>query len=239
MPNRDFAHNDEMAALARALSSFLILASGCGTIAPATNNKPLYPGDPHGQASLESLPELDVADSEITSEMRMAQLLTAESLSVPDPARPAATSAEAIQLWSDQVLKGWLEEKHKRAEAARLELDRAAVQNHRQRIMAGAMVGLVYEDVARVLMSVPVPEDLKQEPEIAQMFSDVVAHQAFPYLTQSRRAYEACAQNAIDPKTMNHWTGFCQGRADQLPGGKAAPKGGSSTSTTEVTVVKR
>jgi hypothetical protein len=198
---------------------------------------PLYPGDAYGRASFESLPALDVEDTEMTSEMRIARLLSAESLSYPDPARPLATSAEAIHAWSNEVLGPWIEVKHKRAAAARAELDRAAVQNHRQRILAGALVGLVYEDVARVLMSVPVPDDLKSEPEIAEMFRDVIASHALPYLTQAERAYVACAKNAVEPKSMNHWTDFCQGRADQLPRLDEAAKAPLGAGSTEVSVV--
>lgn len=219
------------AALSLALCTF-----GCAGSRASAPARHVFAGDPQGKASLETLPSLDVADSEITSEMRIARLLSAESLTFAPPARPADTSAASIQVWSDGVLKAWLTTKHRRAEAARAELDRAAVQNHRQRIMAGAMVGLIYEDVARVLMSVPVPDDLKEEPEIAQMFLEVIAGHALPYLTQAKRAYEACAQNAVQPATMNHWTAFCQGRADQLPHVGKAEHGAS---TTEVTVVSR
>lgn len=232
-----FSHTDGMAAFARALSSSLTLLAGCALTSPAPVHTPLYPGDAHGSASLESLPALDVEDTAITSEMRIARLLSAESLSFPDPALPLATSAEAIQAWSDEVLSPWIEVKHQRAAAARAELDRAAVQNHRQRIMAGALVGLVYEDVARVLMSVPVPDDLKSEPEIAEMFLDVIASHALPYLTQAQRAYVACAKNAVEPKTMNHWTGFCQGRADHLPRLGETAKQPLGAGTTEVSVV--
>ncbi len=234
-----FSHTDHMAVFQHALSSLLIVAAGCATAAPAGGKAPLYGGDMSGEASIDSLPALDVDDSAMTSEMRIARMLSAESLSFPDPERPTDTSAAAIQAWSDDELKPWVEVKQKRAAAARAELDRAAVQNHRQRIMAGALVGLVYEDVARVLMSVPVPDDLKQEPEIAKMFLDVIASHAGPYLTQSKRAYDACAQNAVAPETMQHWSGFCEGRSKRLPAPEDIAKKKLGAGPTEVTVVSR
>jgi len=228
-----------MMVLQRAVVFIALCAPGCVSPAAQVSARPMYGGDAGGKACIESLPSLDVADSEITSEMRVARLLSAESLALADPAPPVSTSAQDVQLWSDSVLKSWVQAKHRRAEAARAELDRAALQNHRQRIMAGALVGLVYEDVARVLMSVPVPDDLRSEPEIAEMFKDVIAAQALPYLTQAKRAYEACAKNAVEPETMGHWTPFCQGRADHLPHVGKGSDQDKTEATTDVTVVSR
>ena len=54
------------------------------------------------------------------------------------------------------------------------------MQNHRQRIVAGALVGLVYEDIARTLLTVPVPAELDSEPEITEAFRELLLKQAEP-----------------------------------------------------------
>ena len=88
---------------------------------------------------------------------------------------------------------------------------------HRQRIIGGAIVGLMYEDVARVLRSIPTPDELLDEPEIREMHRDILRSQARPFLEHARRAYHACARNATEPPGMNHWVRFCRGRHDRLP----------------------
>ena len=120
--------------------------------------------------------------------------------------------------WSDGTLAAWLERKTHTVEAARRELDQAAEESHRQRIIGGAIVGLMYEDVGRTLTSLPVPTELDDEPEIQDVYRDVLSGQARPFLQHARRAYSACAQNAIRPNTMRHWSRFCAAREERLPG---------------------
>lgn len=192
------------------------LASGCA--ASARSRQLHYQGgDSVGAPRVEALPSLDVAESKLTAEMRMARLLSAESLNLDPPTRPMETSSSAIERWSDAELKAWMQRKHASVEAARKELDVAAAQNHRQRIMAGAIVGLIYEDVARNLLSLPTPTELVSEPEIAAMYVDLLRTQAMPYLVQARQAYTACAGNADQLAELRHWSEFCLTREEQLP----------------------
>lgn len=197
------------------LSLLTLGIAGCAT---AGGGKRHYQGgDAEGAPRVEALPSLDVAQDELTPEMRMARMLSAECLNLDPPARPVATDSESMMSWSDAELKEWMRQKHLRAEAARKELDVAAVQNHRQRIMAGAMVGLVYEDVARNLLSLPTPAELSSEPEIAAMYVDLLRTQATPYLVQARQAYAACAGNADQLPALRHWSSFCLSREELLP----------------------
>jgi hypothetical protein len=198
-------------------ASLVVCLLGAGCAAGQAKKNVYYAGDPRGRASIEVLPSLDVADSELTAEMRMARLLSAESLELNAPVAPGDRSAEQLSAWSDRELKEWLSEKQRRAEAARVELDRAALQNHRQRIVAGALVGLVYEDIARALLTIPVPSELDSEPEVAAMFRDLMANQAAPFLVHAELAYTACAGNALGLDSMAHWSEFCERRNEGLP----------------------
>jgi sulfur carrier protein ThiS len=210
-------------------SCALALSAGC----VQSNNRPAkFVGDAHGRACMEALPSLDVADSELSEQMRMARLLSAESLELPSPAVPADKSAVSLTRWSEHELKDWVGAKQKRAEQARAELDRAALENHRQRIVAGALVGLVFEDVARALLVLPIPSELEREPEVATIFHELMVKQAEPYLMHARLAYAACAGNAAGLATMSHWSDFCSGRQDSLPKGNEEPQ-------TEVALVGR
>lgn len=183
----------------------------------SSNPPTKFVGDAHGRACMEVLPSLDVADAELSDQMRMARMLSAESLELPAPQVPSDKSAASLTHWSEHELKDWVSAKQKRAEAARAELDRAAVENHRQRIVAGALVGLVFEDVARSLLVLPVPSELEREPEIAAIFHELMVKQAEPYLMHARLAYAACAGNAAGLSTMSHWSDFCAAREDSLP----------------------
>jgi hypothetical protein len=201
----------------KGIATLLVCLLGAGCASSQAKKVAYYSGDAHGRASIEALPSLDVADSELTAEMRMARLLSAESLELPAPMAPGDRSAAELSAWSDRELKDWLTEKQRRAEAARAELDRAALQNHRQRILAGALVGLVYEDIARTLLVIPSPAELDSEPEVAAMFREVMAKQAAPFLMHAELAYTACAGNAAGLQAMAHWSDFCDARGERLP----------------------
>lgn len=190
---------------------------GCAST-QAGRTRTVAMGDISGKPRVEALPSLDVDTSELTAEMRMARLLSEESLGMAAPLQPADTSTASIADWSDHELKRWVQQKNELAEAARTELDKAAMQSHRQRILAGALVGLVYEDVARTLLQFPVPRELASEPEIAGMYVDLMRRQAGPYLLHARQAYLACAGNAEQVTALRHWSDFCSGREEQLPG---------------------
>ncbi len=195
---------------------------GCMSSSSGSRHATYQEGDTTARPSLESLPSLDVELSTLTPEMRMARMLSAESLNLDPPSQPHDTSGATFSAWSDQELKDWIGDKSKRAEAARHELDRAAEQSHRQRIMAGALVGLVYEDMARTLLALPVPVELASEPEIAAMYVDLMHTQAAPYLVHSRQAYAACAGNAEQLPALRHWSEFCTTREERLPSGSLA-----------------
>lgn len=202
----------------RALSAALVLAVtvGCGA-AQSTPTEERYDGEVTARASMEVLPSPELPRERWTERMRFAYLLAQETFQLDPPIVPTSGNVGELQAWSDGELTRWLERKNAMVEAARAELDGAAEETHRQLIMAGAIVGLMYEDVARVLLSVPMPAELRSEPEIAELYQDIIAFQAAPYVAHARRAYRACALNARRPAGMNHWTDFCAGRRDLLP----------------------
>ena len=194
----------------------LALLTGCAGGSRASTT-PVQTGTADAPPSMECLPS-STDEDEITERMRFAWLLTEQSFEVsrPQMPRPQARVIE-IQDWADGTLQGWLQQKTQLVEAARQELDEAAEETHEQRTMAGGLVGLMYEDVARVLLRVPMPEDLQSEPEIAEAFRDVIDAQALPYLEHARRAYRACALNSRGHSELDRWKTFCAARGDQLP----------------------
>ena len=90
----------------------------------------------------------------------------------------------------------------------------------------------MYEDIARVLRSVPAPVDLDSEPEIMEIFQNLVRSQARPFLELARSAYRACSLNADRPPGMRHFSTFCRERLDALPEQEVR------MGTTEVEVVR-
>lgn len=173
-------------------------------------------------------------EENLSEKMQFAWLLTAESFELNRPHRPPSGAAmQELQLWSQQELRRWLSQKNELVEAARAELNVAAEESHQQRVWAGALVGLMYEDVGRVLLDVPVPRELNSDPEIARVYREVVVAQARPYLDHARRAYNACELNGRrQTESLEQWSRFCEERKALLPELDLTP--GEARTTVEV-----
>jgi hypothetical protein len=194
----------------------IALTLGCGGGSASTVER--VAGDPEAPPSMLTLPSLDVPREELSEKLRAGWELAEESFDYERP--PAPPSGETIdyQEWASTELARWLEGKSRSVEAAREELDAAAEESHRDLIVAGAVVGLIYEAVARALSTLPIPGALQSDMEIADVFQSILDSQARPYLEHARRAYRACAANAASgPEGMQHWSSYCGARADALP----------------------
>jgi hypothetical protein len=216
----------------RLLLLFAFVIAGC---APSQARQgTIYPGRSDGEPSMECLPDPDVVDESFTMHMTRGRDLARASFEVPDPAFPTDHTAAALSAFAEGALRTWIEQKTHAVDSAREELDLAAEENHRQRIMGGAIVGLMHEDIGRIISRMPVPDDLANEPEILAAFEHVVQGQAAPYFRLARQAYRACSLNAVSPTSMQHWSRFCRERMDNLP--DAEPDtGGPDGTTVEVT----
>lgn len=196
------------------IAGLALILLGCGV--PAMRGGELYAGRPTGEPSLEILPDPDIVDEALTPTMREALELAGESFRLGDPPPPPDRRAMELMAWSNQALRPWLERKSQAVHLARRALDQAAEENHRQRIIGGAVVGMLYEDLAAVIRSVPEPTDLQDEPEILAIYGQLLESQARPYLQNARQAYRACALNAAEPRSMHHWAEFCWHREGRL-----------------------
>ncbi len=191
---------------------FLALLGCGGSQAPVE-----FTGDASALPTMATLPRPGLALSERTAHMRMGLGLANTALLIPRPQWPTDRSLDTLGAWSDGPFREWLTRKSTAVERARDELDTAAEENERQRIIAGAVVGLLYEDIARVLRDVPVPSELDSEPEVARTYREVVAFDARTFMEQAKRAFRACQANgAQNTHGLGHFSEYCGARASAL-----------------------
>ena len=195
------------------------LISSCGGAQNgASEGRGVDEGDPMATPSLVGMPSLDVPRDTLTEKMLFGWELADESFDNERPPSPPSGETTDYEEWAGGELASWLERKSRTVEAARADLDEAAEENLRQRIIAGAIVGLMYESVGRELRSLPIPGSIQVDQEIADVFRSILASQARPFLAHARRAYDACRQNAAQgPEGMRHWSEYCAARLDYLP----------------------
>jgi hypothetical protein len=64
------------------------------------------------------------------------------------------------------------------------------------------------------------------------MYRELLAQQAEPYLVHAKLAYDACAANARNVKSLSHWSSFCGGRSEHLRGTQPLGQGTTTVSVT-------
>ncbi|MGB0680879.1 MAG: hypothetical protein ACPGUV_14610, partial [Polyangiales bacterium] len=175
-------------------------------------------GSLQAQPSLAALPNADLPALRFSDAMRRGFDAAEQAFALDPPAPPTDQRLVSIQAWLHSRFAAWHAEKKELITLAHRLFDNAAKNSHHERVMAGAVVGLLYEDALRAFEHVPEPIELVRDPEVQAIFQRVLRHQQEPYRKWSQRAYHACALNARHQTKLQDWQRFCQGRKARLPG---------------------
>ena len=145
--------------------------------------------------------------------MKEGLVLAQESFSLRSPAAPESQDAQPIERWSETTLKDWLELKLRVLRMAQTQLDQASYQSHEELILAGAVVGLMYEDAGLQVLNVPVPREIQSDAQGRTLVQEVSRDVARPFVEKAKRAYRACTLNAQGgPSSMKSFASFCATR---------------------------
>lgn len=186
----------------------LLFATACGTAPPVSY------GDPHAAPALEALPDFPARP--LTSHMRESLAESRRLLAWRPPRLPEDFSHASLEAWTERELDPWLAEKTRAVERAELDLDRAATETYPQRVIAAALIGLLYEDLARVIENLPPPDELLDEPALLLVYRDVCEAKALPLRLNARRGYRRCAFVAQAGDEYAGFMRFCTERDEIL-----------------------
>jgi hypothetical protein len=95
------------------------------------------------------------------------------------------------------------------------------------RVLRSAVVGLLQEDTAQALGAIPAPSELDSEPEIAELYRELVRVQSEPFIGAACAEYRACAEVAEEEggSQLERFGEFCRARFERLsPPPSAAPR---------------
>lgn len=189
----------------------LCLGSGCA------HESGLFAGQPEAPPNLACLPELGSGGPADTRRTHEGLVLTQRALDEDFPLPPVDRSYAALQRWMQDEVAAWIAARTGAASAlhAQFGLDGAAAQS--ERVVGQAALGLLQEDTALDLQTIPPPSELAAEPEIRAMFQDIVATKAEPFLAAALIAFRECADEAYEgPEATAHFAAFCDARFQRL-----------------------
>lgn len=178
---------------------------------------PPDPGRAGAPPALSALPRLSAGCSAATQRTHQGLLSARAALQHAMPAPPADRSHENLEAWVGSEVADWLRARQVAVEETRYEFRVSDGPSPAEEVVAHAAIGLIHEDTAESIAHIPPPTELNDEPEIAEMFSEVMSAQANPFLAAALTEFRACVDIAYDgPEDMRHWAYFCQERFARL-----------------------
>ncbi len=204
---------------------------GCGRIpgAPSTTatrpGRPPDPGAPDAPPSIQALPELSLGSPGYTERGRQGLIIARDVFKASMPKPPPDRSFVALRQWIDTAVVEWIEQRSLGVEATKCQFNEPREATAAEQIVVHAVLGLLQEDTALSLQTIPAPQELDSEPEIAQIFQEVLLAQAAPFYSAAMVEFLECANTAVEgPPDMRHWARFCAARFNRLSATHAAKR---------------
>jgi hypothetical protein len=130
---------------------------------------------------------------------------------------PADHRYQVLKFWIDSQVAPWVAARRDSVDEARFEFGLEHDVSIDERVVANAVLGLLQEDTAVSLTQIPAPTELDNEPEVAEIFRDLVQTQVQPFRNAALTQYRDCAKSAYEEgRDLRRWAVFCQGREGRL-----------------------
>jgi len=204
------------------LSILIFSLCVCGCVrAPSaieSNGVPSDIGDPDGPPSIQVLPTLTRNSPEYTQRAREGLMVARGVLKATLPRPPAEREFDALQKWLETKVVAWIEERNKGVDATRFSFIDPLDSTPEERVVAHAVIGILQEDTALSLLTIPVPTELDSEPEITALYLEQLRTHTAPFINAALIEFRDCAHTAVreGPLSMRRWARFCVARFQRL-----------------------
>lgn len=206
-----------MCRIDRACRLSLLLLSACAAQGAevTAQRSALYRGDPSAAPAFAALP--DITKAQQSTRVAQALSLVQHTLSGQLPTPPDDRRYEALQTWIDETVAPWISARRDSVDELRFQFDLAHNAVVSEQVIARGVIGLLQENTAQELSQIPLPSELDTEPEIADIFRDLVNTQAKPFRNAALAEYRQCDALAepVNPD-VQRWSEFCHVRAERL-----------------------
>jgi len=219
----------------RLWSSLGLLASlsACATAQPqgdrvAGADRALYAGDPSAPPAFAALPDIESRQqsSRIIEGLSLARHVLATKLPTP----PDDRRYQSLQSWIDQTVAPWIRARRDSVDEARFQFGIDAGAAADETVIGRGVLGLLEENTALELSQIPSPTELDTEPEIAEIFRELVTTQAKPFRNAAVSEYRLCSElGQAKGGELSRWAEFCRSRFERLrQGDTSGARGGGA-----------
>jgi hypothetical protein len=195
--------------------------AGCATAGAPPTTEPVEQvayddGGDTERPALASLPALPQGSAADTARSHQGLLIARATLDETMPEPPIDRSYSELQKWVDTQVVSWIERRRAQTAETRDRFRLEGAPNPSELALSHAVVGLIHEDTAFSLRSIPAPSELESEPEIAEMYREIVSVQADTFVSSALLEFRDCANGAYGTSDMRPFAEFCHARFDRL-----------------------
>lgn len=164
------------------------------------------------------MPQPVYAREKLSNELQELWTRVEEAVAVRPPEPPDGASQEVIESWAEGAFRDWILQR----QAA---TDRALAATHAlrthplfERGIGTALFGYMYEDMAGSIRGAPVPENIAEDEELLEIYTDALTEHLTPFAELSARAYYACLALFIklDDPRWGEWAYYCDQRGSEV-----------------------
>jgi hypothetical protein len=200
-------------------------SAACASEAPEVEvqTAALRTGNPAGPPAFASLPDVPVGDQTPHTQqgLSLARQVFANAL----PEAPPDRRYSALQAWIDQTVVAWIAARREAVDETRFQFAVDKGASATEQVVARGVLGLLQESTALELTHIPSPAELDTEPEIAEIFHDLVTTQAEPFRRAAIAEFRSCAKlAAAEGGDVRPWARFCSARFHKLRGDPERPE---------------
>jgi hypothetical protein len=181
----------------------------------AVSANALSAGDAAASPSFAALPDVPVPQQtpRVTRGLSLARHVLADALPTP----PEDRSYAALQAWIDQIVAPWIRARRDNTDETRFEFGLQSGASGDEQLIALAVLAIMEESTALELSRIPLPLELDTEPEIADIFRDLVSTQSKPFRNAAAAEYRQCSELSVEVSSaLRRWPEFCRARIARL-----------------------
>lgn len=140
------------------------------------------------------VPTPDIAREEMSEPMQRLWTGVEEVVAIRPPEPPEQGNTDALNEWARGPFQQWVAtrtETSRRVETIAEEVRAQGVPH--EEIVGGALFGYMYEDMAAGARGAPVPNEIADDPELLQIYTDALTESIQPIASRAFSAYLHCA----------------------------------------------
>ena len=182
----------------------------------------LQHGDPDAAPEFAALP--DVQATQQTPRVVRGLSLARDVLQHGLPTPPDDRRYAALQAWIDRAVVPWVESRRDSLDETRYQFGipagaepKPAAGSEPESAIAWGVLALLEENTARELSRIPSPTELDTEPDIADIFRELVGKQARPFRSAALAKYRKCYDLGVHAGSeVADWAQFCGLRYERV-----------------------